>query len=233
MRYGSIALVLFALAAPAAAPAAAQQGGMAGHDMSAMGGMHDDMHAAKGSGKMPAGWRARLDDDAASLKDIHVMKMGSAMHIMTGPATILWRPADKLTGNFVVSGTFEQMKMPEHPEAYGVIFAATNLDKADQGYLYFLIRHDGRFLIKHRAGNDTHGIVDWSLSPAIVQPDAKGHSVNKLAVDAGGDKIRFLINGLQVAAFDRDKPMTAAGIAGIRVNHNLDVHVNNFRVVRK
>jgi hypothetical protein len=237
MRYNlATALLLATLAAPCilSAPLHAQKHDMSKmDDMAGMKGMHEGAHSMT-PGKLPAGWHAHLDDSTASIKDLTFHKVGTSLHFMTGPvATIVWRTGDKATGNFVVSGSFDQMKLPSHPEAYGIVFAGTNLDRADEAYLYFLVRYDGHFLIKHRAGADTHGIVDWSSSPAINKPDANGRSTNVLAVDAGADKIRFMINGKQVAAFARDKPMAANGLIGLRINHDLEVHVNNFKIVRK
>src|SRR5688500_8897270 len=144
MRLALAATALLCLATPLALSAQ--------HDMHNMK-KEDKSHAAMESGKLPAGWKARLDDAKANVKDIKFHKMGNALHFMTRPATVVWNPANRAKGNFSVSGEFELMKKPEHPEAYGLVFAAENLDKADQSYLYFLIRHDGRFLIKHRQGD--------------------------------------------------------------------------------
>lgn len=223
MRFIITTAALLAFAAPLTAQ----------HDMSKMKHDADPMHAEKSSGKLPAGWHARLDDSKASVKDMKFHKMGNALHFMTGPAAIVWNNANRASGSYTVSGEFELMKLPAHPEAYGLVFAGENLAKENQSYMYFLVRHDGKFMIKHRAGADVHGIVDWTSSPAITKPDDKGHSKNRLSVDAGADMIRYMINGKQVAAFPRDKPMGANGIAGLRINHNLDVHVNNFKVARK
>ena len=191
-----------------AAPLAAQQ-----HDMN-HGKADSKEHAGMEAGKLPAGWHARLDNAKASLTDVKFHKMGDALHVMTGPAAIVWNPTDKATGNFTVSGEFELMKVPAHPEAYGLVLAGENLDRDNQSYLYFLVRHDGKFLIKHRAGADVHGITEWTAAPSIVKPDAKGHSKN-------------------VLEFARNSPMTAEGLTGVRINHNLDVHVNDFKVTRK
>ena len=220
MRVAIAALALFALSAPVAGQA---------HDMSQMG--HDATHAAKG-GKLPAGWELRLDNAKAKKTDVAVHKVGTSVHVMTGPAAIVWRPADRAAGNFAVDATFEQEHKPDHPEAYGVIFGGANLDKPNQSYLYFLIRHDGRFLLKHRAGDEVHTLLDWTESPAVAKPDAKGSSTNRLTVDAGADMVRFLVNGKQVAEFERSK-MAPNGLVGLRINHNLEVHVNEFKIVKK
>ncbi len=224
MRFAIAAAAFLCLAAPAAAQ----------HDMHDMKNMKEDKtHAAMATGKLPAGWHARLDNEKASVKDIKFHKMGNALHFMTGPAAVVWNNANRARGNFTVSGNFELMKRPEHAEGYGLVLAGENLDKANQSYLYFLIRHDGKFLIKHRQGAETHNIQDWSSSPAIALPDAKGHSMNRLAINVSAAKVSYMINGMQVAAFGRDKPMGANGLVGLRINHNLDLHVNDFKLARK
>ena len=42
-------------------------------------------------------------------------------------------------------------------------------------------------------------------------------------------KVRFLVNGNEVNASDASA-VDAAGIAGLRINHNLNVHVEGFAV---
>src|SRR5437868_2389736 len=64
---------------------------------------------------------------------------------------------------------------------------------------------------------------------AIRKPDASGKMSNTLAVEVGREKVRFLVNGTEVASADPSK-VDAAGIAGLRVNHNLNVHVEGFTV---
>ena len=48
---------------------------------------------------------------------------------------------------------FTQMEPAAHPEAYGVFIGGSDLQAANQKYTYFVIRQDGKFLIKRRAGN--------------------------------------------------------------------------------
>jgi hypothetical protein len=52
---------------------------------------------------------------------------------------------------------------------------------------------------------------------------------NTLAIDVGKDKVRFLVNGTEVTAVDAAKVDTA-GTPGLRVNHNLNLHVESFSV---
>jgi uncharacterized iron-regulated membrane protein len=207
-----------AVALAAIAPIAAQQHQGADHDK-----------AVTGGGTVPAGWKARLDSGATSLAGVKMTPMGAGMHFMTGPAGIYYRPADKQSADYSATATFMQMEPAPHPEAYGIFVGGADLDGPTQKYTYFLVRQDGKYLIKRRAGSVTPTIADWTDSSAIHKADASGKMTNTLAVDVGHDTVRFLVNGSEVttAAIAKVEP---AGIAGLRVNHNLNVHVEGFTV---
>ena len=68
---------------------------------------------------------------------------------------------------------------------------------------------------------------------AVKKPDAKGSATNLLEIDHKRDpsKIVFLVNSKPVYTTDAAS-MDLDGIVGIRVNHNLDVHVEGFDVHR-
>jgi len=181
-----------------------------------------------GGGTLPSGWKARVDGNA-SLNGVKMMPMGGGVHFMTGPAGIYYKPADQGTGAYEARATFTQMEPAAHPEAYGLIIGGADLEGAAQKYTYFLIRQDGKYLIKRRAGDQTPTIADWTDSAAIKKADSSGKMSNTLAVDVGKDKVRFLVNGTEVASADTAK-VDAAWIAGLRINHNLNVHVEGFTV---
>jgi hypothetical protein len=195
------------------------------------GGDTDPTRRAQG-GSIPAGWQIRLDDKDATrytTNDVSFVPMGGGFHITSGPAAI-YPGADLPNGPFVLEATFNQTKAPAHPEAYGLFFSGKDLESADkQEYVYFLVRGNGQFLINHRAGRDVHKISDWQENPAIRKQDANGQATNQLTVRAGADSVRFLANGKQVAAISRQVIANPGGRAGLRVNHNLDVHVTGFR----
>ena len=119
-----------------------------------------------------------------------------------------------------------------HPEAYGVFFGGNNLDKDDQRYTYFLVRQDGQYLIKHRAGAETHTVVDWTAHPAVKAPVGGGEVANDLTVRAGRDTVPFLVNGQEVKAVPRASLQDVDGQVGLRINHNLDLHVAKFEVAK-
>lgn len=189
---------------------------------------HDADKKVTGGGTLPTGWKARIDG-AAPIAGVKMTPMGGGVHFMTGPAGIYYRPVDKPTGPYTASATFTQMEPAAHPEAYGIIIGGSDLEGANQKYTYFVIRQDGKYLVKRRAGAETPTIADWTDSPAIKKADASGKMSNTLAIDVGKDKVRFLVNGTEVTSTDAAKVDTT-GVAGLRINHNLNVHVEGFGV---
>jgi len=194
-------------------------------------GENDPTRRAAGGGAMPAGWQVRIDDKDAGRytnNDVRFVPMGGGFHITSGPAAIY--PGADLPNEFVLEATFNQTKAPQHPEAYGLFFSGKDLANSDkQEYVYFLVRGNGQFLINHRAGPEVHKILDWRDHPAVRKQDADGKATNQLTVRAGADSVRFLANGQQVAAISRREIANPGGRAGLRVNHNLDLHVTGFR----
>ena len=210
-----------ALTLVAAAPLAAQM-------------HHDDMDMKIKGGPLPAGWHGRTDMESAKVEDSKFVAMGAGWHVTSGPAAVYWTDKHMSKGPFSASVTLQQTKNPTHPEGYGIFFQGHNLEKADQNYAYFLVRGDGKFLVNHRAGSDVHKILPWTESAAVHKADAKGMATNTLTVDATRpDSIRMLVNGTQVAAIEGKHFGSTDGIVGVRVNHNLDVHISDFVLTPK
>jgi hypothetical protein len=187
---------------------------------------------AKPAGKpsLPEGWQARLDRANANAAAIKFASMTPGWHVTAGPSAIYWNAQHLGTGQYDVRSSIVLMKPSAHPEAYGVFFGGRGLDTDDQRYNYFLVRQDGKYLIKHRAGSETHTIVDWTAHPAVKVPQGNGESTNDLTVRVRSDSVAFLINGQQVNAFPRSAIADIDGQAGLRINHNLDVHVARLEV---
>ena len=74
---------------------------------------------------------------------------------------------------------------------------------------------------------DVHTVVAKAMNSAIKAAPADGGSAsNKLAVKVAADSVRFFVNDVQVAAVDAKNPMAPnSGIYGVRVNHNISVHL--------
>lgn len=186
-------------------------------------------------GAAPAGWQIRLDDKDSrrgmTSADTKFVAMGDGYHVTSGPAALYYSPKDQLKGQYAVSATFTQTKAPTHPEAYGVFAGGSHLADSTQQYIYFLVRGDGKYLINHRAGSAVHKIIDWTADPAVVSQDASGKATNALTIHVAADSVHFIANGKLVKAFSKAEMHGFAleGQAGLRVNHNLDVHVSGFQ----
>jgi len=182
---------------------------------------------------LPPGWSAR-PDDKGNLKDIKFVVMEPGYHLTLGPATILYRKEDRVDGPFHAMATFHQMKRWEHPEGYGLFFGGQNLEGPNQRYTYFLVRDDGTYNIKIRDGDKTGQFTDgWVADPAIKKADGKGAATNLLEIDAKIDpkRISFKVNGKEVKSMPSHMAFSGVkGIVGLRVNHNLDLHIEDFGV---
>jgi hypothetical protein len=186
----------------------------------------------------PKGWKVRGDHSAdASDPDaagaIKFVTSGSGFHATNPMAAIYWNPANTATGNYTLKGTFKLIKSNGYNEYYGLIFGGSGLDAAAQSYLYFMVTDDGTYLIKRREGSSTQGVSPKTPSPAVKKPDSSGSATNALEVRVKADKIDFVINGTVVASL----PKTGAaaktdGIYGMRVNHQLDVQIDDFGMAK-
>jgi hypothetical protein len=208
--------------------------------LSAQANSDPDKVVADGGVKV-AGWTGRIDPRAASqgrkITEAKFISMGPGIHVTAGPAAIYWNPANAPTGNYSVKATFNQTKASTHPEGYGLIVAGRDLETPNQSYAYFLVRQDGKFLINHRANDSTvHKIQDWTANPAVKAIDESGKASNALAINVDATTVHFLVNGTEVHSLPRSvvdsgpEHAGSTGIAGIRVNHNLDVHIDGFAV---
>ncbi|MGQ0538832.1 MAG: hypothetical protein ACT4R6_07805 [Gemmatimonadaceae bacterium] len=192
-----------------------------------------DKKVMDGGVRVP-GWEARLDKADAKMADLKFVSMGGGFHVTTGPAAIYWSSANAASGNFVVKGSLTQTKAPTHREAYGVFIGGDDLTEASQSYLYIVIAGSGEFTIRHRAGSAVHTVVDWTKHAAVNAADSAGRATNEIAIDAGAAEVRFLVNGTEVHKAARSGMLASLdGMTGLRVNHNLDLHVGSFSVTKK
>jgi len=184
----------------------------------------------------PKGWMVRADrstsaTDPDAAGAIKFVTMGSGFHATNPQAAVYWNPSNTATGTYTLKGTFTLMKPSGHTNYYGLVFGGSNLDGAQQKYLYFVVAQDGTWLIKSRDGAAASNVSSKTPSDAVKKPDDTGKSTNALEVRVGADKIDYVVNGTVV----NSTPKTGAtantdGIYGIRINHLLEVQVDGFSV---
>jgi len=153
---------------------------------------HDPDAKIAGGGTLPTGWHARTDKNRP-LADAKIQTMGTGLHATLGPAVILWRDRDVGAGNYRVVATFTQTVNPRHPEGYGLFVGGSHLADAQNRYTYFLVRGDGKFLVKRRvAGDSTVAVTPtWTDNDAVVKADSAGKAVNELSITVRGGKVSF------------------------------------------
>lgn len=188
--------------------------------------------------QVPKGWMLHSDhstdaEDPDAPGADKLMPMGSGLHVIAPQAAVFWQNSGTASGNYTLKGTFTLNKSTGYLEYYGLIFGGSNLESAQQQYLYFVITDDGTWLIKRRNGRSAQEVADKTPSPAIKKPDAKGSCTNTLEVRVMPEKVDFVINGTVVKSLAKTGAAAKSdGIYGLRINHHLDVQVDGFGVTK-
>lgn len=206
--------------------------------------------AAKGEGSVGGGvtvrgWRGRVDPsverqghklDEVSFADADA---DSAWRVSSGPAAIYWSPSNRASGTYTVAASFTQTKATEHPEFYGIFIGGTDLGGTSMNYLYCLVSGTGVFLVKHRIGDEIHDLAARTQHASIVRVDASGRATNEVGWRVTPERTSCVVNGKEVWGYASSnligpgKLETLNGIAGIRVNHHLDLEIRGFGIEKR
>lgn len=231
MRHAAALLALLL----AAAPAAAQENEHGDHED------RSDHQARAQAGEQnptaepkPDGWLLRLDrPDRGSPDDVYFVDMAPGWHVTTGPAVLLHHPDSTASGTYRLEAEMFLFDPGERREGYGIFFGGRDLQADGQQYIYFLLRRDGKFLVKTRHGEETSVVRDWTGHPAIVgwenKPADAGTAHNTMGVQVGATDVAFTVNGAEVARVARSELPPTGGAYGLRVNHSLNLHVTRVQ----
>jgi len=196
--------------------------------------------------QFPEGWTVRLDDAAGheahgatpagpATKEISFVTMKPGWHITTGPSAILYQATQKASGAYTLKSQIFLFDPGTRQEAFGVLLGGRNLEGPQQAYTYFVIRRTGEFLVRRRTGATTVNVKEWTANAAIkkFEDRAAGQSsvLNVLEVKVAPDATAFLVNGAEVARVPT-KDIDSDGIVGLRVNHELNLHVSALDIVK-
>jgi hypothetical protein len=182
----------------------------------------------------PEGWRMRVDrseqgEDPDDRPDLQVVTRGKGFQVAGGPAGTFWQPSQTVTGNYTAKATFTLNKPSGHTNYYGLIFGGSDLEGAKQAYTYFLVAQDGTYIIRKRTGTTVTDVQKNTPHAAVKRPDAGGQSTNALEVRVAGNTVSYVVNGTVVHTSPKSA-VTTDGSVGVRVNHQLDVLVEDFQV---
>jgi len=111
-----------------------------------------------------------------------------------------------------------------------VFLGGRDLAAAGQRYTYFLIRGDGTYKIKRRSGASATDITrGWTSTPAVAREKPGDPVRNALSIVVAKARVSFRVNGQEVYSAPA-KEIDTEGIVGLRVNHNLSIHVESLEI---
>ncbi len=194
-------------------------------------------HPAAPHPSLPEGWMAHFDgaegDHAAhAAEGLAFEVMAPGWHVTTGPAGIFYQHDARAEGSYTLESEIFLFDPGTRRESFGVFLGGSELhDPAARSYTYFLVRRDGRYMIRQRSGEELTDVQSWTEHAAIPTwegRDADAGTVRyRLSVEVGASEVVFRVNGEEV---DR-RPRAEIGVDGhygLRVNHNLNLHVSQL-----
>jgi hypothetical protein len=207
----------------------------------------DANRLVSGGGISVPGWKGKIDANAERAgQTVNDAKLapegGDGMHVTTGPAVTYWNPANKATGDYTVSATFNEpkfMNLNDHPHPYGIVIAGNDLGGPQQSYLYCAAYGDGKFIVRGMGPQPFALNGEGSANPAVHKAAAVGQPVTQeIAMSVKGGKVDCEINGTVVATYNKADLVTAGklkstdGMYGIRFAHNTDAIVTDLKVTK-
>jgi hypothetical protein len=193
--------------------------------------------------KVP-GWSGKIDPAeqkaGMTIADARFAEEAGALHVTTGPAVSYWKTDANIAGNYTVSATFNEpkfMNLNSHPHPYGVFIAGNDMGTVNQTAFYCGAYGDGRFIARGFGPEPfrLNGLFG-DKNEAVHKAPAKGQPVMQdIALSVKGDTVTCSINGSAVATYDKaslaapKRLKTLNGSYGLRLAHNTDVLVTNFK----
>jgi len=200
-----------------------------------------------GGGITAPGWMGKID--AASeragqtVNNAKLAPEGKALHVTTGPAVTYWNPANKASGNYTVTATFNEpkfMNLNDHPHPYGIVIGGNDMGTAQQSYLYCAAYGDGKFIVRGFGPQPFQMNGMGTANAAVHKAAGVGQPVmQEIAVSVKGNRVECAINGTVVAGYDKadlvtnGKLKSTDGVYGIRFAHNTDALVTGLAVTKQ
>lgn len=207
----------------------------------------ESSHAISGGGISAAGWEGKVDaseeKSGKTVKDAKLSKEGDTLHVTTGPAITYWNPANKASGDYTVTATFNEpkyMNLNSHPHPYGLVIAGNDLGTDKQSYLYCAAYGNGNFIVRGFGPEPFQLNGRREANDAVHKAAGQGQPVSQeIAMSVKGDRVECAINGTVVAGYDKSALVSAGklkstdGVYGIRAAHNTDLTITGLTVTKK
>jgi hypothetical protein len=206
-------------------------------------GQQETSRAVAGGGISVSGWTGKVDvsreNGTLTIKDGKFAAEGQGFHVTTGPSALYWNPANKASGDYTVSATFNEphyMNLNDHPHPYGIAIAGNDLDGDNFSMLYCSAYGNGTYIVRGfgPAPFQVNG-RGGAANPAISKAADKNQPVTQMiSMSVKGDKVECSVNGAVVGSYAKadvvgaGKLKSTDGIYGLRFGHNTEVIVTNF-----
>ena len=206
----------------------------------------DASRKVAGGGITAAGWKGRVDANeaakGATINDSKFAQAGAEFRLNNGPAAVYWNPAQTASGSYTVSATFTEpkyMSSNDHPHPYGVFIGGSKLETDQATLLYCTVYGNGSYIVRG------FGPAPFQMggrrptpSDAVKKAETGGPVTQDIAWVVTPEKAECKINGTVVASYPKAELVGAGklesldGITGIRVAHNVDVNVTNWKITK-
>ena len=206
----------------------------------------DASRKVAGGGITAAGWKGKVDAaeaaKGATINDSKFAQQGAEIRINNGPAAIYWKPSETASGSYTVSATFTEpkyMSSNDHPHPYGIFIGGNKLDTENATFVYCTPYGNGTFIVRGM------GPAPFRVSPgrsvpndAVKKAETGGSVTQEVAWVVTPEKADCKINGVVVASIPKAELVGAGklksldGIAGLRIAHNVDVNVTNWKITK-
>jgi hypothetical protein len=199
-----------------------------------------------GGGVSVSGWTGQVDAGAEkagqTINDTKLTGTGKMLQVTTGPAASFWNPADKASGSYTVSATFNEpkyMNLNSHPHPYGIFIAGNGLGTAEHSELYCAAYGNGNFIVRGFGPESFQMNGHGEANAAVHKAAGPGEPVSQtIALSVKGDKVECAINGTVVASYAKadvvtdGKLKTTDGIYGVRFSHNTEGTVTDLKMTK-
>jgi hypothetical protein len=206
----------------------------------------DASRTVAGGGISAPGWTGQVDAGAEkagqTVNDTKLTQTGKTLQVTTGPAASFWNPADKASGNYTVSATFNEakyMNLNSHPHPYGIFIAGNGLGTPEHSELYCAAYGNGNFIVRGFGPESFQMNGHGEANPAVHKAAAPGEPVSQtIALSVKGDKVECAINGTVVASYAKadlvatGKLKSTDGVYGVRFSHNTEGTVTDLKMTK-
>ena len=211
-----------------------------------VGAQGDPDRVIPGGGIFAPGWTGKIDAGSVRqgrvLNDAKFTQEANTLHVITGPATTFWNPANTASGDYTVKASFMEprfMELNSHPHLYRIFIGGNGMGTDSMTLVY-------RVTVRQRPGARPRLRPGGLHAAAAVRerggPQGRGCWPARHAghhVDGQGrPSAECSINGTVIAGYDKAQLVTTGklqstdGVFGIRFTHNVEAIITGFSMTK-